>query len=422
MKLARHLCLALCGLALACGDDSSGGSGDDDSTSDTGGTATSADGPGTNPTMTTNPDETGPADTTAGPVGDCERTRRYPLYGGQACGRVLVGAVDTDTYADIIAFGHGQDAVLEPAATTLQTFLGGRMGLDNGEVHCCLEASLTGDGAVFDINGDGDGDPLWASTRQVITGDVGESQWTFEKSIRAPEHGYTGDGVLFADADVAPPFTIGRITADITGVIVVADGALISLVGNGDGLGLEPTNTLVLDPVPVIRALATIELDGQAGVDVVGVGPDGLLLWGGSVEGVFADATVIELPGEYTHIESIDVDLDGNRELVLFGVGEPIALVDRGGMIEVSTAGMPSVPPPATVIEVDGDMYPDVVGVEGGNLVMYPGDGDVFGEAVVLAPIGAAVDLAYGDFDGNGLEDVVACDEQGLLVVYRAEE
>jgi hypothetical protein len=145
-------------------------------------------------------------------------------------------------------------------------------------------------------------------------------------------------------------------------------------------------------------------------------------VWGGSVEGVFSPGALVELPGSYTDVESIDVDLDGARELVLFGVDEPIALVDRTNEIVVSTTDMPIVPPPATVLEVDGDMYPDVVGVEGDNLVMYPGDGDLFGSAVVLAPIGTTNDIAVGDFDGDGMADVVACDDQGILVIYRGTD
>ena len=419
MKM-RHVCLAFCWVALACGGDSAGGSGD--STTGTEGTEESVDdGPGSNPSSPTDPDETGPSDTTDGPPpSECDRTRRYPLFDGQACGRVLVGAVDGDQYSDIIAFGNGE-GLIGPVTTTMQTFLGDSPSLNGGFVHCCIETTPTGAGAIFDINGDGAGDPLWAGERHWVEGDIGMSEWTMEKAIRGPSHGYVRGGLLFTDPDTPPPFTVGRITPEITGVIVVADGMLISMVGNGDGLSLEPTNMLVLDPVPTIRALATIELDGQAGVDVVGLGADGLYLWAGSVDGAFADATLIELPGDYTDMESIDVDVDGARELVLFGEGEPIAVVDRAAMVEVSTTDMPMVPPPATVIEVDGDLYPDVVGVEGTDLVMYPGDGNAFGDPVALAPIGATNDLSYGDFDGNGTQDVVACDDQGLLVIYRPE-
>jgi hypothetical protein len=348
---------------------------------------------------------------------------RYPLFDGQACGRVLVGAVDSDGYNDIIAFGHAPEAFISPVATTMQTFLGDAEGLDAGEVHCCLTTSPRGAGGIFDMNGDGEGDPLWAGERMVGSGDVVSTELTLEKSIRAPENGYTGDGLLFTtDSLVAPPFMIGNITPEVTGVIVIADSMLLSMVGNGTGLGLEPTQSLALDPVPDVRALATIEINEQVGIDLVGVGPDGLVIWAGSIEGVFADATVVELPGEYTHVESIDVDLDGNRELVLFGEGEPVALVDRAAEIEVSTAGMPVVSPPATVIAADSDEFPDVVSADGDNLVRYPGDGEVFGEPIALAPIGMLSDVKFADFDGNGEEDLVACDDQGLLVIYAAAD
>lgn len=421
MNIPRHITIVLFGLAAACGDDSSAEPGDTSSTgADTTGGPSSSGDPTTNATQTTSPPETGPADTTVGPVTDCERTIRHPLFDGQACGRLLVGDIDADGFEDVIAFGRAADAGDGPVPTSMQTFVGGNIGLDNGEVHCCLDATPTGAAVVFDINGDGRGDPLWASERAI---DGGALAPTFEKSIRNPEHGYVRDGVLYTATTNPIAFTVGRITPQVFGVIAVVDDTLLSLEGNGDGLGLVPFNTHVLDPVPTVWSINTIEIDGQAGVDVVGVGPDGLLVWGGTVEGTFADATVTELPGTYTHVESIDLDLDGNRQLVLFGDGEPVAVVegDGDGGVVISTTGTPTVPPPATVIEVDGDLEPDIVAVEGGNLVMYPGDGESFGDASVLAPIGETTDIAYGDFDGDGRSDVVACDDQGILVIYRAD-
>ena len=31
-------------------------------------------------------------------------------------------------------------------------------------------------------------------------------------------------------------------------------------------------------------------------------------------------------------------------------------------------------------------------------------------------------DMGFGDFDGNGRDDVVACDDEGLFVIYRADD
>ncbi len=429
MKIRHSISFAICGLALACGGDSSGDGGD----TGTGTTDASADDDDDDDDDDEAEEEdpsdpdTGPIDSSGddGPLTECERTIRYPLFDGQACGRVVVGAIDGDSFDDVVAFGRDASFIDVPVTTTLQTFLGGNLGLDDGEVHCCTETSAGGPGGIFDINGDGDGDPLWAGARHTINGDVGNTVLTIERIIRGPEGGYTGAGVLFNGDDThAPAFTIGTIMQNTTGVIVVADGALQSLVGTGADFGLEATHTLALDPVPVIYALETIELDGMAGVDAVGIGPDGLYLWPGSTEGGFAEAQLVELPGEYTEMESIDVDSDGNRELVLFGEGEPIAYVERTNMVVVMTEGMRVLPPPATVVEVDDDPFADVVAVEDGNLGYYPFDLDTrtFGDPILLAPAGTATDLAHGDLDNNGVEDIVVCDELGVLVVYGADD
>lgn len=427
MITSRHLSIAIAGFVGACGGDSTSGSGDsttgDDPTGSTS-TATTATTATTDPTLTTvDPSET--ADTTAGPPDDCARTIRYPLFDGLACGRVLVGDIDGDGFGDAVAFGRDPAAVLTPVTTQLHTFVGGNLGLESAEVHCCVDTSIGGPGVVFDMNGDGRGDPIFASELTTFSGDVGSTELTMAKIVRGPQGGYTGSGVLFGDPDVTPAFAVGRITPQEIGVLVVADGALISMIGNGVGLGLEEVRSLPLDPFPTVWALATIELDGEQGVDVAAVGPDGLLLWGGSLDGTFTAATVTKLPGEYRRMVSVDLDLNGSNQLVLFGDGEPVALVegDGDGGLTVTTTGTPTVNLVGTVIEVSNDLYPDLVAKDGGNLVMYAGDGTGFAaDPTILAPIGDVTDIAYGDFDGDMSPDVVACDEQGLLVVYRVLE
>jgi hypothetical protein len=412
-------------LAISCGDDSSSTPDETTGNGTTGEDPTSSSGSTTAPmttTMTTNPTT---ADTTADPPSDCDRTIRYTLYDNQACGRVFVGDIDGDAFTDLVAFGRDPEAVLTPISQTMHTFEGSGIGLQMAEVHCCTDSSTSGYGAIFDINGDLHGDAIWASERTVFSGDVGETELTIHKRIRGPERGWVGDGLVFAHGDdlPAPVFAVGRITPQETGVLAIADGGLHSMRGTGDELGLEIVSTLLLDPMPTIHALATVEFDGMQGVDVVGVGPDGVSLWGGSLEGTFADAVVTKLPGDYRAMQSIDTDLDGARQLVLFGEDEPVALVDsEDGVLTVTTTGTPTLDRPGVVGAVDSGVYPDLVAKDGDNLVYYPGDGKGFGDPVVLAPIGDVAGLAFGDFDANGFEDVVACDEQGLLVVYHGDE
>lgn len=420
-RAAALLAPALACLALACNDSSSsssdttGGTTTDDPTTSTSTTVDAT-------TMSTTMSTTSPPDSTEGPPENCPRTVRYPLYDGLGCGRIVVGDIDGDGTDDVVAFGRDPAAPATGAVpTALHTFIGNTLGLDPGDVHCCLEASSRGHGLVFDLNGDGRGDPIWASQREAIPGDPDSLVDTMEKVVRSPETGFTALGVLSMPAVGTAAFTVGRISQQVIGMVIVANGELTSLIGNGDGLGLDPVASVVLDPVPEVWAIRTMELDGQQGTDLAGLGPDGFLVWGGSLDGTFTQATVTALPGVYTEFERIDLDLNGNDSLVLFGAGEPVAIVegDGDGALIISTTNTPVLDPPVTVIEVNDDLYPDLVGVSGGNLVMYRGDGEGFAaEPEILAAVGDATDLAFGDFDANSNPDIVLCDDQGLLVVY----
>lgn len=417
-----------CGLALAAVACNNGSASNDGADTTTGMETTSGDttttAPMTTAPMTTDPDSSESSSTTEAPPTECERTVRYPLFEGGTCSRVLTGDIDGDGFGDAVAFVRDAN---NSDVTTLQTFLGGNIGLaSGGVVHCCVDASETGHGMVYDINGDTREDLLWSSVRNEVVGDDILSYASVDRIIRGPETGYTAHGsvVVRPDGELTPiPFTFGAIMPGTTGLITIADGMLNSSIANGSEFGFDVVASVELDPLPEIWALNSLEINDSNGVDVVGVGPDGLSVWGGSIEGVYSQAVVTALPGDYTQIEALDLDLDGNRQLVMFGEGQPVALADRDGRggILLVTDGNPVVSPPAAVLQVNGDLYPDLVGVEGGNLVYYPGDGEIFESAVVMAPAGTPADMEIDDFDGNGSADVVLCDNEGLLVVYRED-
>lgn len=427
MKRLNCITITL-GLALAAVACNNGGSSNESADTTTGMETSSSDGTTTAPMttmpMTTDPDTSSSSSTTEAPPTECERTVRYPLFEGQTCSRVMTGDIDGDGFGDAVAFAR--DAA-NGDVTTLQTFLGGNIGLaSGGVVHCCVDANEAGHSLVYDINGDTRGDLIWSTVRNDVVGDDTLTFAAIDRIIRGPETGYTAHGSIVARPtdDLTPiPFTIGAIMPGTTGFITIADGMLNSMVSNGSAFGFDVVASIELDPVPEIWALNSLEINDSNGVDVVGVGPDGLSVWGGSIEGVYSQAVVTALPGDYSQIEALDLDLDGNRQLVLFGDGQPVALVDRDGRggLTLITDGNPVVSPPASVLQVNGDLYPDIVGVDGGNLVYYPGDGDLFEAPVVMAPAGTPADLDIGDFDGNGADDIVLCDDEGLLVVYRED-
>jgi hypothetical protein len=123
-----------------------------------------------------------------------------------------------------------------------------------------------------------------------------------------------------------------------------------------------------------------------------------------------------------TDTQMQEVDLDNHDSLVL--AGEPVAIVDGdgAGICLVSTTGTPDLDPPIAVVEIDNDLQPDLVGASGNDFVMHAGDGKAFDAQVVLGELSGIRDLGFGDFDGNGRSDVVACDDAGLFVTYREDD
>ncbi len=408
-------------MVVACGD-STGGTGDDTTGGTSAGTDATTGGTSTDPTVTTSPATTTPADTTEGPQDNCPEYQRYPLHEGLSCSRLTIGDVDGDGFVDAVVFAHDPKTSASPTTTVLHTFHGDANGLQDAEVRCCLDATRTGHGEVFDLNGDTRGDLLWANEHAIEPG--GDVLQTLERTITTPERGYTATGVLVAPPTGVPAFTVGRIMGQTFGVLVVADGVLSSNVGTGAAFGLDPVLSLELDPSPEVTQLLTIEIDGTAGTDLVGLGPEGLWVWPGSPDGVFGQATVVALPGTYTQMQKVDLDLDNHDSLVLAGAGQPVAIVDgdEAGAYLVSTTGTPDLDPPIAVVQIDNDLQPDLAGASGNDFVMHAGDGKAFGAQVVLGELSAIHDMGFGDFDGNGRDDVVACDDEGLFVIYRADD
>lgn len=411
-------------LGPACGGDSSAQA-DGESSSSGAVEPTSTTGPITttvNPTMTSPPDSTGAQDTTGGGAG-CPNAIRYELYKGAGCGRIIMGDVDTNGHDDVLVFAKDPAQFDLSTPFVLHTFPGGDNAVAEAKLHCCVDAPARGGGVVFDLNGDEYPDPIWDSVRNFGSTETPDLRRTMEKIVRGHEGGYTALGTVVSTTNTRMPIIVGRIMAEQFGIIAITDQGIQSFVGTGTELGLEVASTLPLDPIPVIDALTTIEIDAQQGTDLAGVGPDGLSIWPGSVDGQFTAAIVTDLGGAYTYLERTDLELNGKDELVIVGVDQPIAVVkgDGNGGVTVNTDGMPNVAPPMTLVKVDSDAFPDLLATADGNLVYYSGTGTggFASDPVVLAPVGAVNDVAFGMIDDNDVEDLVVCDDAGLLILYR---
>lgn len=418
--------LALVCVAAACGGDSSAHA-DGEGSSSGGAESTTTSGPITttvNMTMTASPDSTG-ADTTGGGGSGCPNAIRYELYQGAGCGRIIMGDVDGNGHDDVLVFAKDPAQFDVTSSFVLHTFPGGDNAVGEAKLHCCIDAPGRGGGVVFDLNGDERLDPLWDGLRNYGTVSEPDLRPTLEKMIRGPQGGYTAPGTVLSTGNAGMPFIVGRIMSQTFGIIAITDQGIQSFVGTGTDLGLEAVATLPLDPIPVIDALATIEIDAHQGTDLAGIGPDGLSVWPGSVDGQFSPAFVTDLGGTYTYLERTDLELNGKDELVVVGAGEPVAVIkgDGNGGVMVNTDGMPTVSAPMTLVKVDTDAFPDMLTIDGGNLVYHrgTGTGGFVVDPVVLAPVGEVNGIGFGKIDDNDVEDFVVCDDAGLLILYRTE-
>ena len=182
-------------------------------------------------------------------------------------------------------------------------------------------------------------------------------------------------------------------------------------------------------------AVALGDLNEDGALDIVTGHHDGLFVLISNGSGGFAERTLTppattQYP-ECSTLAIVDIDADGHLDIVggrfgatlfygdgLGGFASMISLPMAEGGYEDIKAG-----------DVTGDGKPDLVTVGGGNLVVFPNDGNRgIGSGVFYSPptnnwpLGA---VALGDFDGDDLSDVVvsvaANRPEASLYLYRQD-
>ncbi|MCG3199915.1 MAG: hypothetical protein GHCLOJNM_04443 [bacterium] len=216
----------------------------------------------------------------------------------------------------------------------------------------------------------------------------------------------------------------------------------ISAQPPGHPIPTEASAVFESNTLEIFSTLATAELDGDPGVELVfgsdrtgdddnGVGIFAINLDGAPVAGqwpVILNADVRSSPAV------ADLDGDGLDEVVIgtYGVPKTILILDHTGAQLASAQTQFDVFSSAAIGDLDGDRTLEIViGTSDGKLVALKADGAPFANAWPVTPprrqppLFARNDIdsspALGDLDGDGDLEVAALSDEGVLYVYTKE-
>ncbi len=206
------------------------------------------------------------------------------------------------------------------------------------------------------------------------------------------------------------------------------DAPPVSLVSDGKSLTLQtPTPAVLAQPGALSPdGVCAIDWNNDRKQDLALAGPSGLRLFQQGDSFRWSDVTArAGLPpsvvnGAYTAAWAVDVDLDGDLDLVLArSAGEPVVLRNNGDGTWKAISMFPGVSGVRALawVDLDGDGDPDVVMIDGsGRLVLF--DNERAGHYTRLAgPAGSdsVLALCVADADGNGTLDLVVLQADGAL-------
>ncbi len=414
---------SILGVALAltaCGP-SPGGSGPDGATG-TGGEVSSSSSSG---------DVAADETATTGDAPVLCQASRHPLLEELPCGRIGVGDLDADGIEDVLALPNGSSFISHVVDRLVHTYPGGELPLAAPQLHCCVEMGSPYDLVLPDINADGRQDPVFVIDHESVRGDVVSPIVVLEGLVSGPASGYLGHRRLVNAGTVSP---VPRVAAGdfISGTptIVVSTGSgtggrVTSSVGlwRADGLNwMSPAPEMLVTFEESVRALAATDVSGNGQDDAIVVLESSFQVLHSPGDGSLVPAQVTPPPALHHTVAVGDLDGQGAPDIVLAGPdGVVVGLVTVAQLIWLPPQPAPAVPNPWTLMDFDGDGTLDLVTTDADQVLAYAGlgDGTLATEAQVLSVgVGSEVlDLAAGDLDGDGRDEVVVCDDLGLLVV-----
>ncbi len=352
-------------------------------------------------------------------------------------------AIPSSTISAIAAADVNGDGIVDLVAafiTDPATQLPGTavfLGNGDGTFKAGVYYDVPGDVTIDDVNGDGRPDIVICGATPGITTLLGKGDGSFTPGALSA----TGLRPCFGAAGAV-------ITADFNG-----DGRKDLLVqgtvalGNGDGtftMGLPVTADTAFNFSSGIAAVAAADVNKDGRVDVVVSQPGFVALFYGRGDGSFAAGPRYAALPDYLPVSIVDVDGDGNPDVILGAAsggiyasgccGESLVppmsqlLMGRGdGTFVDSTyyaVGRYASGPQIAAADFNGDGKIDVltVGPGGGGqantIVMLPGDGT----GLLGAAVASAVNFAPGlvvtaDMNGDGKPDAVIAGGSGVAVL-----
>lgn len=243
------------------------------------------------------------------------------------------------------------------------------------------------------------------------------------------------EGGRFTDASESAGLSARRATAAVTGDLDNDGQADMLLLGplallRGDaGRFSDATggSGLPADAPATVAALADLDHDGDLDVVLGGTGPAaGSRLFRNNGDRTFTDVTAaskLGVPGTVSAL--VPSDFDNRRDLDLFAArrdGPPLLFHNRrdGSFEDVAASlRLPSRPAHAVAAgDVNKDGYTDLLlaGPDAALLLLSDGRGGL-GETALTADLGGARSVLLVDVDADGLLDIAAAREKGLVVL-----